>query len=167
MASEKALKKRQLLRKLVTQRHALSAELESRPKFSRSRRDFDTTRLRLGAKSQDETGTKRGFSKVVNFFYRKCMTFRRNFLSGRDVKSHDSCLNPPLSAWATQLALVGNIAAVEVDRPGIEPHTSRTDSNVLTTEQPAVFFVGLSKALKTLEKKAKDPKLKAYCSTYR
>ena len=32
-------------------------KLESRPKSSRPRRDFDTTRPRLGAKSRDETET--------------------------------------------------------------------------------------------------------------
>ena len=54
-----------------------SPELESRPKSSRPRRDFDTTRPRLEAKSQDETETSasrdrdetfevRGSQKVVN-----------------------------------------------------------------------------------------------------
>ena len=91
-----------------------------------------------------------------------------NFFIWQDVKSHDSCLNPRLSAWATQLRSGGEYrSGGKLTDPGIEPHTSRTDSNVLTTELPAVFFVGLSKALKTLENKAKDPKLKAYCSTYR
>ena len=50
----------------------LSAELESGPKSSRSRRDFDTTTPRLGAKSRDETETRhetieiRGSRKIVN-----------------------------------------------------------------------------------------------------
>ena len=72
-------------------------------------------------------------------------------------------MSPRLSAWATQPRSGGKLTD-----PGIESETSRTDSNVLTIELIGRFFLRpTSKALKTLEKKAKDPKLKANCSTYR
>ena len=92
-----------------------------------------------------------------------------NFFIRQDEESHDSCLNPRLSAWATQPRSGGEYrSGRKLTDPGIKPHTSRTDSNVLTTELTGRFFRRpTSKALKTLDKKAKDPKLKAYCSTYR
>ena len=72
-------------------------------------------------------------------------------------------MSPRLSAWAAKPRSDG-----ELTDPGIEPQTCRTNSDVLTTDLTGRFFRRpTSKALKTLEKKAKDPKSKAYCSTYR
>ena len=71
VASEKALNGNSYTSSLRSTMH-LSAEQESRPKSSRPRLDFDTTRPRLGAKSRDETETRhetfeiRGSQKVVN-----------------------------------------------------------------------------------------------------
>ena len=74
------------------------------------------------------------------------------------------------TAWATQPRSGGEYRSDgKLTDPEIEPQTSCTNSNVLTTELIGRFFFRRppSKALKNLEKKAKDPKLKAYCSTYR
>ena len=90
-----------------------------------------------------------------------------NFFIQQDVESHDSCLNPRLSASATQPRSGGEYrSGGKLTDPGIESHTYRTDSNVLTTELTGRFFRRPpSKALKTLDKKAKDSKLKVYSST--
>ena len=76
----------------------LSTELESRPKSSRSRLDFDTTRPRLGARSQEETETRRktfeitGSQKVVNILILKMYDILTNFYIRENVASHSSCL---------------------------------------------------------------------------
>ena len=82
-----------------------------------------------------------------------------NFFIRQDVESHDSCLNPRLSAWATQPRSGGEYRSRgKLTDPVIEPHTSRTNSNVLNTELTGRFFCRpTSKALKTLEKKGKRP----------
>ena len=69
-------------------------------------------------------------------------------------------MSPRLSAWASQPRSGGKLTD-----QGIEPQISRTASDVLTTDLTEGFFRRLtSKTLEILEKNAKDPKLKAYCS---